>query len=115
MRLNNAALENWQIKILNETEKEYKQSSKLHQEIKYVCFVSKSKGRRYRKDGSWSRRLRRRWIEVELINYRNTGWHSWNKFPFDEVATELYGKYYSDGLEVDATRALMEDVKRCKV
>jgi len=65
-----------------EVEAEVRANDPVCQRFEYIYFVSKSKGRG---------RKRKRWKEVELIEDRYTGvTRSWNRFPFDEVATEVF-------------------------
>jgi hypothetical protein len=69
--------------ILDEIEIEIEVHNPVKWNFKYKAFVSKSKGIRNGK-----RRIRKHWKDVELVSYRNSGFHLWHKFPFDEVATE---------------------------
>lgn len=73
----------------------------------YTIFVSRSKGRG---------RSRSRLSEIELISDEQETarrFYSWNKFPFDTKATEVYEGVNIDGL--DAERLLMAEIpKRAK-
>jgi hypothetical protein len=71
------------IEILNELEKEIEYCDPVKRNYKYRAFTSKSKGIRNGK-----RRIRRCWKDVELVSYRDSGFHLWDRFPFDETATE---------------------------
>lgn len=57
----------------------------IHSRFIFHCFTSRSKGRH---------RKRRHWQEVELIrDLWSPGryYRSWHKFPFDTIATEVFG------------------------
>ena len=75
------------LEVLKELETELNPHDPIAQNFKYKAFVSKSKGIRYR-NGVPYRRIRKQWKDIELVSYRNTGFHLWHNFPFDEVATE---------------------------
>jgi hypothetical protein len=68
---------------LKEIDREIKSQDPVKSNFKYRAFVSKSKGIRNGKQ-----RIRKKWKDVELVNYRDTGFHQWHNFPFDETATE---------------------------
>lgn len=60
-------------------------SDPVYQRFHYRQFVSKSKGRG---------RKRKHWKEVELVNDVNKGirkWFTWDRYPFDDAATETCG------------------------
>ncbi len=61
---------------------------RVHREVGYRAFTSKSKGLRYSKKRGWYQRSRRNWKEVELMRYCS-GWHQPHRFRADEQATEL--------------------------
>ena len=83
---------------------EYCQSDPVYQDIRYIYFVSKSKGRR--KNGK--QRLRRYWKEVELLSYRGKGFTLWHRFPFDTCATECLG---GSALSGDAEHELINRIE----
>jgi len=56
--------------------------------VKYVRYVSRSKGRRNGK-----KILRKNWREVHLVKYGRR-FLSWHKFPFDIYATEILGQAF---------------------
>lgn len=81
----------YEAQIEAEVKAECRGEDRVAQLVVFHPFVSKSKGIRNGK-----RRTRKHWKEVYLVNYRNTGFRSWGRFPFDEAATEIIGQY-ADG------------------
>jgi len=73
-------------RIYNECLREYSQNDPVHRDIRYVYFVSRSKGRG---------KKRREPVEVSLLSYRKGPFISWHKFPFDDRATECLGSSVS--------------------
>lgn len=71
----------------HEALKEVSQNDPVLHNYKYRSFVSRSKGIRYR-HGVPYQRTRNKWREVELVKYRDRGYHQWRRFPFDLYATE---------------------------
>lgn len=95
--------DDWQKEAEAEALAEYQADDAVHRNIRFVSFVSKSKGGQsnkvvrakngktygpYPKYGPYKRR---NWKEVELVSYNNGPFISWHKFPFDTVATECIG------------------------
>ena len=83
--------QDYEAQVKREVAAECRQEDRVARLVTFHSFVSKSKGIRNGK-----RRVRRRWKEVYLVNYRGTGYHSWHRFPFDEAATEIIGPH-ADG------------------
>lgn len=73
----------WQDEELRAGQHEFENHDAIARAIKYVAFVSKSKGIR-----NGNRRLRRHWKEVELVKYHR-GWHLSKNFPWDTTAQEV--------------------------
>ena len=73
-------------RVYEECCRDYNQNDPVHRDIRYVYFVSRSKGRG---------RKRREPVEVSLLSYRKGPFTSWNKFPFDDRATECLGRSVS--------------------
>jgi hypothetical protein len=73
---------------LDDYEKEFSDLDRIRNLYVYHRFTSKSKGRRYHKDGTFVVRKRRDWREVALVKYRSGKFYLWEKAPFDEWATE---------------------------
>jgi hypothetical protein len=83
-----------------EVAEELRLQDPVRQRFRYVCFVSKSKGRG---------RKRRNWVEVELVSESNgKRWTSFDKVPWDCKATEVFPN--QDPREVE--RMLMDQVRR---
>ena len=78
---------------LEEAEIETQRSDPVWREIRYAAFRSYSKGRN---------RKRRYPQEVELVGYRGR-FHLHHNFPYDTVATEVYGDN-RDGAEEQLRR-----------
>ena len=97
--------DDWKYEELRKSWQEYKVQNRVCSLITYIAFVSKSKGRYYYKKGGYKRRLRRNWKEVELIKYGNGSWVSWHRFPFDVVATEVYGDI------LNSEQTLMDEIR----
>jgi hypothetical protein len=97
--------EEYEREVKREVAAECRQEDRVARLITFRAFVSKSKGIRNGK-----RRVRKHWKEVYLVRYRSEGFRSWNRFPFDEAATEIIGQH-ADG-EILKERVL-ELEKKC--
>lgn len=75
----------YQQSVLEDIRRESREEDRVNRLITYRRFVSKSKGWRNGK-----RRLRKRWQEVHLVKYQ-ARFHTWDKFPFDDCASEILG------------------------
>lgn len=71
-----------ELAIIAEIETECLREHPVYRNIRYVVFVSNSKGRN---------RLRRRPVEVHLIGYQGR-YRTEPKFPYDTAASEIYGR-----------------------
>ena len=76
----------WQEQIIAEEREFASSATPVRNRVKYVNFLSKSKGRN---------RRRKRPVEVDLVTFGNET-HSWDKCPFDCWAGQIYG--YDDDL-----------------
>lgn len=73
-----------------EVKKEWLKNEPIINDIGYVHFFSRSKGRRFIKSKNvWVRRPRTVWREIDLFRYCGGGWHIEKKFPFDEIVDEV--------------------------
>lgn len=107
-------LSQWEEEIIAEVLAEVSANDPIHRRFVYVAFVSTSKGR----DKKGRGKKRRYSTEVELIRDREEPYkrfYSWNRFPFDEKATDVYQGHNIDGLEMDAKlrREIPERGERC--
>ena len=73
--------------VLSEIDREIEHCDPIKRNYQYKAFTSRSKGIRYR-NGVPYQRIRKHWKDVELVEYRGGGYHSWHRCPFDEWATE---------------------------
>lgn len=80
-------LEQYYKEVETEVMAEVMENNRIHQLVRFHSFVSKSKGRRNGKQ-----RIRRCWKEVDLVSYGKPGFTSWDRFPFDEYAPEIFGR-----------------------
>jgi hypothetical protein len=67
--------------IIKQMQKETQQCDPVFERFKYISFFSRSKGRG---------RKRKVWEDVELISISAGHFQSFNKFPFDVYATEIF-------------------------
>lgn len=79
--------ESWCMQAETQAYQEFLACDPVAAKIRYVRFVSKSKGRRNGKQ-----RLRRNWREIHLVKYTD-GYHLWHNFQFDVYATEIIGQH----------------------
>ncbi len=99
----------WEAEIIEEVLAEVRANDLIHQRFSYIIFVSSSKGRgKKRKHPS----------EIELIRDHQEPekrFYSWDRFPFDEKATDVYQGFNIDGLEMDARlrNEIPEKGRRC--
>lgn len=99
--IDHESLEDWEAQARDEAERELVRDSPVIRELRATLFVSQSKGRRFRKDGSYVQRKRRP-KEVYLVQY-HTLTREYEKFPWDVVASEVYAEGDAvDGLEQEA-------------
>lgn len=102
-----AEREAWELEVMADAHAETDGAHPVRRSVGYRNFTSTSKGVYRRTDGT-VRQMRRRPREVVIVGY-GTVIHSWVKFPFDEVATEIYGPSVPSG---EAEAQLMADVPR---
>lgn len=87
---------NYESQIATEVLAETEAHDFINGRFTYVIFVSKSKGKN---------RKRSHITEVELISDKQEcarRFYSWNRFPFDTKATDVYADTTLDGLEAEA-------------
>ncbi len=92
-------LKEYEQEVEAEVMAQVKQDDPVLRDMRYRCFVSRSKGRG---------RQRRRVKEVELVQYRHLApqWSLYNRFPWDKYAAEILG----EGTEYPA-QVLMDRVR----
>src|SRR3972149_5175022 len=80
--------EDWERLCLEQARREARETSPVHGRFRRAHFVSRSKGWRNGKQ-----RLRRNWVEVELVQdmaETSRRWRSWNLVAFDDKGSEVY-------------------------
>jgi hypothetical protein len=91
----------WQLTLLEEAKLECLDADRVARNFDYQRWVSKSKGgcrnkivkvkngKIYGPYPHYGPYKRKNWKDVELVSYRDRGYHLWDNFPFDEYASEV--------------------------
>lgn len=85
----------------SEAERECLLSDPVYQRFRYVCFVSRSKGRG---------RKRKHWQEVELVRdcWNGVNYREFARYPWDRIASEMYPQAADD---IEAEKRLVNRVR----
>ncbi len=91
-----------ELAAIEEVDRQLHRDNPVSRDFTLHSFTSRSKGKG---------RQRRNWKEVELVKYRDSGYRSWHRFPWDTVSTEALEEYAANRGGHDAERELMKQVR----